>query len=117
TLLSQRTSLYAEEGSAHRQTNMYFDRPNRRALYEVRSSPAQKANFAIPPDVQDGLSLLYAMRTRQLAAGQRITMPVADDGSLYTVEMVAAAQEHTTVPLGDFDAWHVRVRIVDDKQQ
>src|SRR5205085_7207011 len=86
TLLSQWTALYSEEGSRHRQTTTFFDRRNRRAFYEVPSEPAIKDNFAVPVDVQDGLTLLYALRTRALAAGQRLSVPVADDGALYTAQ-------------------------------
>jgi hypothetical protein len=117
TLLSQWTALYAEETGKHRQTTTFFDRQNKRAFYEVPSDPALKDTFSVPADVQDGLTLLYVLRTRQFAAGDRLVIPVADDGSLYTAEFVTQGRERTSVPFGDLDAWNIRIRIVDSQQQ
>jgi hypothetical protein len=118
TLLSQWASLYAEESGTHRQSTMFFDRQNKRAFYEAPGEPtAVKDDFAVPADVQDGLTLLYVLRTRQFTAGQRVTVPVADDGSLYTAEFLVQGRERTSVPFGELDAWNIRIRIVDKQQQ
>ncbi len=117
TLLSQWTGLYTEEGDRRRQTATFFDRPNRKAFYEMPSEPAIKDTFTIPADVQDGLTLLYAMRAKPIARGQRITANVADDGLLYTAEFEPTGPEAVTVPYGTVNAWNVRVRILDAQKQ
>ena len=52
-----------------------------------------------------------------LKAGERFTIPVADDGSLYSVEFETRGPERVRVPLGDIEAWNLRLTILDDKRQ
>jgi hypothetical protein len=116
--LSQRTSLYVEEGTRKRFTSMLFNRSTRRAEYEYRvDEKPQTDEFPIPVNVQDGLSTLYALRSRTFKAGDQFTIPVADDGSLYTVKMVVNGPEPVKVPLGQIDSWNVRITILDASNQ
>ena len=117
TLLSQRGSLYAEEGSEHRLAVTRFDRAARRAFFELESGETAKSNYAVPPGTQDGLGVLYALRTRAFKAGDRFVTPVADGGSLYTVSADVAAPETVRVPLGEFSAWNLTVSIVNAQGQ
>ncbi len=117
TLLSQWTGLYTEESSRKRQTNMRFNRAARRIHYAMTTEPASEADLAAPDGVQDGLALLYSLRARDLRAGQRFAIPVADDGSLYSVQMEVSAPERVSVPLGSIDAWRLAVSILDARQQ
>ena len=113
SLLSQWSALYTEEGSRKRLASTRFDREARKAHYEISNEPTSKAAIAIAPAAQDGLTLLYTLRTRALKAGDRFSVPVVDDGSLYTVELSTTGPERVKVPLGDLEAWNVGVRIVD----
>ena len=115
TLLSQRGSLYAEEGNEHRLAATRFDRAARRAFFELQSG--EKSNYAVPAGTQDGLAVLYALRTRAFKAGDRFVTPVADGGSLYTVSADVAAPETVRVPLGEFSAWNLTVSIVNGQGQ
>lgn len=117
TLLSQRGSLYAEEAADHRLAATRFDRAARRAFFEVQSEQTTKSDYAVPPGTQDGLTVLYALRTRALKAGDRVVTPVADGGSLYTVSAEIAAPEMVRVPLGEFSAWNLKVNIVNAQGQ
>ena len=117
TLLSQRGSLYAEEGSDHRLAATRFDRAARRAFFELQAEQNAKADYAVPPETQDGLAVLYALRTRAFKAGDRVVTPVADSGSLYTVTATVSAPETVRVPLGEFSAWKLNVSIVDGQRQ
>jgi hypothetical protein len=69
TALSQRSSLYIEEGPDHQTATTRFDRPARRALVELRGDTVLRDTLAVPPDAQDGLATLYALRTRTFRAG------------------------------------------------
>jgi hypothetical protein len=113
TSLSQWTSLYSEERARKHQTSMRFDRAARRAFYESVADPPVKADFAVPVNAQDGLSALYMVRGRTFKAGERFTVPVADDGSLYSVEFETTGPEHVRVPFGDIEAWNLKVTILD----
>lgn len=117
SILSVQTSSYSEENGRKRESNTWFDRVARRAVYEAPTDSTAKQNFDIPPNVQDGLATLYAIRGRAFRAGEHFTIPVADDGSLYTVEFVTQQPERVRVPMGDLEAWGLRLTILDEKQQ
>jgi hypothetical protein len=110
---SQRTSLYVEEGSNRRTSTTMFDRAKRRALFEFKAQETARDEFAIPADVQDGLATLYSLRTRTFKAGDRVTIPVADEGTLYSVRVEAAGPEHVKMRIGEFEAMNLRLTILD----
>ncbi len=117
TLLPHEMSLYSEEGRRQRLGKTRFDRAARKALFEVSGDTNLKADVTVPAQVQDGLSALYAIRASAITAGTRLSYPIIDEGSLYTVSMEASNTERVRVPLGDIDAWKLGVRIVDDQGQ
>jgi hypothetical protein len=117
TLLAQWTGLYTEENSRKRQTHMRFNRTAGRIEYEMTTEPVSRADLPAPSGVQDGLAALYMLRARELRAGQRFTVPVADDGSLYAVEFSVAGSEQAVVPLGSMDAWKVATSVLDEDRQ
>jgi hypothetical protein len=117
TLLSQRGSLYSEEGASRTTTATRFDRNARRAFVERQTDKMEKVDFAVPPATQDGLAVLYALRGRAFKTGERFGTPVADSGSLYTVQVEVGALEPVSVPAGQFTAWSMKVGITDAQGQ
>jgi hypothetical protein len=115
TLLSQQGSLYSEEGSSKTLGTTRFDRRARRAYYERQenNAKADKIDDEVPPDTQDGLAVLYALRGRVFKPGDRFTVPVADGGSLYHIQVTVGATEQVRVPAGSFTAWNMKVGITD----
>jgi len=111
TLLPQEGSLYSEEGRRQRMGTTRYDRAARKAFFELQGDPPIRADVNVPAQVQDGLSALYAMRATNLTAGTKLTYPILDDGALYTVAMQAASTERIKVPLGDLEAWNMKVSI------
>lgn len=111
TALSQRTSLYAEEGNKRRTATTTFDRRAGKARYELKTDTTVRDEFTVPQNVQDGLATLYALRSRTFKSGESITVPVVDDGTLYTVTFAASGPEAVTVPMGDFKAWNLQIAI------
>jgi hypothetical protein len=113
TLLPQRGSLDADEGAAHRTSITTFDRPAKRVFFEERSDTTTKLDYPVPAEAQDGLSTLYALRARALTAGDRITMPVADSGTLYRIDVNVGTPELVKVPAGALNAWTLKGVIRD----
>ena len=114
TLLPQRTSLLSEEKAGKRLAATRFDRARQKGLFELDDAGTPlKSEFDIPPQVQDGLSAVYVLRAMNFKAGERITLPVADDGNLYSVQADPVALEQTRVPFGTLEAWRVNVSVVD----
>ena len=71
----------------------------------------------MPPDVQDGLATLYALRARSFKPGDHITVPVVDEGMIYNVTFDIGAVETVKVPLGSTSAWSIGVTILDASKQ
>lgn len=113
TLLPRRMTLYSEEGSQTRLGTTRFDRVARKAFFERSGTATVKADVSVPPQVQDGLSALYAIRASSFTAGTRLSYPIIDEGSVYTVSMQATNTERVRVPLGEINAWKLGVQIVD----
>lgn len=118
TLLPQQMSLYSEEGRRQRLGTTRFDRAARRAFFEISGgTDAVKSNINIPPQVQDGLSALYAVRASNFGPGTKLTYPIIDDGALYTVTMQTTGTERVRVPAGEMNTWRLGVSIVDAQGQ
>ena len=115
--LSQRTSLYQEEGGRMRSVTTTFDRRTRQAEFTPEQDPTHRTVFTVPQNVQDGLATLYALRTHAFRAGEHLTIPVADEGQLYTASFDVSGPEAVKVPMGVVDAWSLRVTILDAANQ
>ncbi|MFN7918102.1 MAG: DUF3108 domain-containing protein [Vicinamibacterales bacterium] len=111
TTLSQRTSLYTEEGNRKIYEATEFNRTSDRAQYEQQYQATLQ--FPIPKNVQDGLSTLYVLRTMPLKPGYSVTVPVADSGLLYNVKFDVGTPAPLKVPIGQIEAWPLRVAITD----
>jgi len=113
--LSQRTSLYTEEGNRKVFSSTLFNRSTGRAQFEQQYQPTLQ--FPIPANVQDGLATLYTLRGRTFRPGESVSVPVADLGLLYTVKFDVGTPAPITVPLGQLDAWPLRITITDMANQ
>jgi hypothetical protein len=117
TLLPQRGSVYSEEGRRHRYKTTEFDRASKTIAFEYKSDSIAKARFATSAVTQDALSALYVLRAIPLKAGDRMTMPVSDDGINYLATFDVQASERVKAPFGETVASRVRVSVVDDKKR
>ena len=117
TLLSQRGSLYSEEGGSRT-----LARPGsigQRAGRSTNGNRKRRRRLITPslPGTQDGLAVLYALRGRAFKTGESFSIPVADGGALYTVQVQVGALEPVQVPAGQFTAWNMKVGITDAQNQ
>jgi len=115
TLLPQRGSVFSEEGSRTRMKATRFDQTARRGAYEVKTATVFKKDMALPAFTQDPLSAIYVIRALPLKLGGTLTMPVADNGTVYRVQVRVVAQEAITTPLGRLTAWKIVPTILDAK--
>jgi|KBSMisStandDraft_5_1062788.scaffolds.fasta_scaffold145310_3 Protein of unknown function (DUF3108) len=115
TTLSHRTSLYTEEGSRKRSATTTFDRAAKRAQFTVQTD--KPLEFPVPANVQDGLATLYALRSRNLKTGDRVSIPVTDEGMLYSANFEVGAPEQVKVPLGTINAWSLKITVLDAANQ
>ncbi len=114
TLLPHRMSMLSEEKAGRRLAATRFDRPARKAFFELDDAGTPlKSEFDVPPQVQDGLSAVYVLRAMNFKAGDKISLPITDDGTMYTVQADPVALEQVRVPLGTMEAWRVNVTVLD----
>ncbi|HMF94396.1 MAG TPA: DUF3108 domain-containing protein [Vicinamibacterales bacterium] len=115
TLLPQRGSVYSEEGKRHRFKTTRFDRNARKIFFEYQADTTVKADFATSAVTQDALSAIYVLRAIPLKAGDRMTMPVSDNGINYKVQFDVVGQERLRTPLGEQASWKLKLNVSDDK--
>lgn len=115
TLLPQRGSVYSEEGKRHRFKTTRFDRAAQKAFFEYQAGTTAKDDFPISPVVQDALSAIYVLRAIPIKTGDRMTMPVSDNGENYKVVFDVGALERVRTPIGEMNAWKVKPSIFDPK--
>jgi hypothetical protein len=117
TLLPQRGSVYSEEGKRHRFKSSQFDRAAKKVRFEYQSDTTVKTEFATSAVTQDALSAIYVLRAIPLRAGDKMTMPVSDNGLNYKVQFDVGAAEKVRTPMGEQSALKVRLSVSDDKNR
>ena len=115
TLLPQRGSVYSEEGKRHRFKTTQFDRAAKKVLFEYKADTTVKSDFPTSAVTQDALSAIYVLRAIPLKPGEKMTMPIADNGINYKVQFDAGASEKIRTPRGDQAAVKIRLSVFDDK--
>lgn len=112
TLLPQRGSVYSDENGRRRMKTTRFNQAAHTAHYEVQTTTVVTDDFAVPAYVQDALSALYAIRALGLEPGQTITMPIADNGAAFSVQLQVGAVEKVKTGLGTIDALRITPTVV-----
>jgi hypothetical protein len=117
TLLPQRGSSYSEEGRRHRLRTTQFDRTTNKAHFELQTTTLVKEDLAVSPVAQDALSAIYVLRAIPFKAGDRMTMPISDNGTGYKAQFDVAAPEKVRAGVGDLMAWKINATLSDAKGQ
>ena len=115
TLLPHLSSVYSEEGASKRTATTTFERAARIASFGIQSEPTVHVEVPVPQQAQDGLSALYILRTMALRAGESFTLPITDDGRVYSMKAAVSGQERIAVPFGQVDAWSVDLTITNEQ--
>src|SRR5262245_50116345 len=113
TLLPQRGSVYQEEGSRRRFKVSKFDQASHKVFFEYQAAGTATDTFTVPPYAQDALSAVYVLRSIPFKAGDRMTMPVTDNGSNYKVQVDVAPMERVKLASSEINAWKLRLGIFD----
>lgn len=113
SLLPQRGSVYAEEGTRHRMKTTLFDHAAKKVRYEVQTATLVKKDMAVPAYAQDALSALYVLRSIPLKSGDKFNMPIADNGNVYKVQMTVGRVEAVQTGMGSIQAIRVTPLILN----
>ena len=117
TLLPQRGSNYSEEGKRHRLRITQFDREAKKVFFEYTTDTTVTSDFPTSPVTQDALSAIYLLRAIPIKAGDRLTMPVSDDGINYKAQFDVGPAEPVKIPMGVQSAWPMKLTLFDDKNR
>jgi hypothetical protein len=100
-------SLRESYGKKKRLRVTEFDHANRTAVCRLNEDPPE--TLIIPDQVQDGLSLLYVLRTKEdLPIGRHMDIDVVDSGKNWTIEVAILAREKVSTPAGEFDTIKIK---------
>jgi hypothetical protein len=104
---SLKLSLNANHGKKKRRRELVFDHVHNTVVSTLNDDPPE--TIIIPDQVQDALSSLYYLRTRNdLIVGKTIIIPVHDSGKNWSVEVQILGREKVTTPAGKFATIKVR---------
>jgi Protein of unknown function (DUF3108) len=100
-------SLRESYGKKKRLRVTEFDHANKTAV--CRLNEDAPVTLTIPDPVQDGLSLLYFLRTKEdLETGRRMDIDVVDGGKNWTMEVTVLDREKVATAAGEFDTIKIR---------
>jgi len=100
-------SLRESFGKKKRLRVMEFDHAKKTAVFRLNENPPE--TLTVPEPVQDGLSLLYFLRTTEdLTIGRHMDIDVVDSGKNWTIEVSILAREKVTTAAGVFDTIKVK---------
>jgi Protein of unknown function (DUF3108) len=117
-LCSRKITKNIREGRRHRDTVVNFDLKARQARMEDRDLdrpdlPPRQSESPIPHCVQDVISALYLIRTKNLKVGERLNFPINDGGKTYDVDIEIQATETIKTPAGMFQTLRLEPKIFD----
>jgi len=104
---SLQLSLNASHGKKKKRRELVFDHVNNTVVSKLNDDPPE--TIEIPDQVQDALSSLYYLRTRNdLIVGKTIVIPVHDSGKNWSVEVQILGRDKVKTPAGTFITIKVR---------
>ncbi len=100
-------SLRESFGKKKRLRVVEFDHGQKTAVSRLNEDPPE--TLTIPDSVQDGLSALYYLRTREdFTIGKHIDIDVLDSGKIWSVEFHILSREKVKTPAGEFNTIKVK---------
>ncbi|MHB8844016.1 MAG: DUF3108 domain-containing protein [Nitrospirota bacterium] len=100
-------SLRESYGKKKRLRVTEFDHANGTAIIRLNEDPPETVD--IPDPVQNGLSLIYFLRTREdLSIGRQMEIAVLDSGRIWTIEVAVLAREKIATAAGKFATVKIR---------
>lgn len=96
------------ENEIHRQADVQF-RPKDHSVhvtYRIATTPGQ-SHFRYAHDGLDVAGAVYLMRQLPLKANDRLCFDVYGIRTLWRLSGSVVAREHVSLPLGEFEAWHL----------
>jgi hypothetical protein len=104
-LSSYKYKVHQEEGFFRRDKEIIFDYDKKEATY---TKDKKTSVHSIPAFVQDSLSSLYYLRTKELTVGKPVIIDVFDNKKLWQVEVQVLKKERIETAAGVFDTVQIK---------
>lgn len=99
--------LRESHGKKTRQRDMFYDRAKGTVRVSINNGTPE--TYTVPDRIQDALSSLYYVRTRQdFIIGKTIVVDVHDGDKTWAVEVHVLGKERIKTPVGEFDTIRVK---------
>ena len=106
-----RTTKLDEQGKRVRTSEAIFDHKERKVTWTERdpkqTQPPRITTAEFSEPVQDILTVIYYLRTQQLAVGKSFTVPVSDSGRVYDVAVTVRERKQIKTVVGKVNAFRV----------
>ena len=105
-IFSHRFHIQLDESKQTRDATELYDSERQQTFYwnqwQKKDQPfvETKEFFQIPPFVQDSLSALFYVRTRDLKDGAVLTFPIVSEGKAWDAEVTVVRRETLQTPMG-----------------
>lgn len=96
------------ENELRKTAEVQFDQKGQRLqLRWTQDEERGEEHFESAPDAVDLASAMYLIRQLPLADKIKLCFDVYGSRKLWRVEAVVEGREHVSLPLGEFEAWHI----------
>jgi len=110
-----KTNKLDEQGKRVRISEALFDYEKRKVTWSERdpnqNQPAKVTSYDFTEPLQDVLSMIYFLRTRNLEVGQTFEIPVIDSGRMFRLPVTVMERKRINTVLGRVNALRVDAAI------
>lgn len=108
------TDKIEEQGKRRRVIDAEYDHEKLKVIWRERSPNPQGGAFDITEPIQDILTLIYYLRTQRLELGKSFTVPVTDNGKVFTLSVAAVERQEVESVVGRVSTIRVEPALFGD---
>ena len=113
-LTALHTDKVEEQGKRSRVLEAVFDHKTHKVTWNERSPNPQSNAFDFTEPIQDVLTVIYYLRTQNLAVGNSFDVPVTDAGRVFRLSVRAVEEKEIDTVLGKVKAVRIEPALFGD---
>jgi hypothetical protein len=113
-LTALHTDKVEEQGKRSRVLEAVFDHKTHKVTWSERSPNPQSGAFDFTEPIQDVLTVIYYLRTQNLAIGNSFDVPVTDAGRVFRLSVRAVEEKEIDTVLGKVKAVRIEPALFGD---
>jgi len=108
------TDKIEESGKRARVLEAVFDHTRHKVIWSEKSPNPQSGAFDFTEPIQDVLTVIYYLRSQNLAVGQSFDVPVTDAGRVFRLSVTAKEEKEIDTALGKVKAIRIEPALFGD---